>query len=185
MIVDLTRSARELIEQAAALLHEAFRGRADDWQNLDSARAEVLESFAADRISRVALDDSGRVVGWIGAIPSYDSRVWEIHPLVVSAPHRGQGIGRALVEDVECTVAERGGLTLWLGSDDEQGETTAAGVDLYADVSGAIRNMKKLGGDHPYDFYRRLGFQVVGFMPDANGHGRPDIFLAKRVGTMK
>jgi aminoglycoside 6'-N-acetyltransferase I len=185
VIVDLTRSAHELIEQTAALLHDAFSGRTEHWQDIDSARGEVLESLVPERISRVAVDDGDRVVGWIGAIPSYGGRVWEIHPLVVSAPHRRHGIGRALVEDVECIVAERGGLTLWLGSDDEQGETTAAGVDLYADVSGAIRNMKKLGGDHPYDFYRCLGFQVVGFMPDANGHGKPDIFLAKRIGTMK
>ena len=28
----------------------------------------------------------------------------------------------------------------------------------------------------------RVGFTVVGVMPDANGPGKPDIFLAKRVG---
>jgi aminoglycoside 6'-N-acetyltransferase I len=179
-ITDLTRDSAGLVEQAAALLQEAFRGRADDWQNLDSARTEVLESFAADRISRVALDDSGRVLGWIGAIPSYASRVWEIHPLVVSAPRRRQGIGRALVEDLERMVATRGALTLWLGGDDENGETTASGMDLYADVSGAIRNLRKVKGDHPLEFYLRLGFQVIGLLPDANGRGKPDIFFAKR-----
>ena len=180
MIVDLT-DARDLIEQAASLLHQTFRNRTEDWQDLESARAEVLESLAADRVSRVALDGGGRVVGWIGAIPGYGGRVWEIHPLVVSPAHRRQGIGRALVEDLERIVANRGALTLWLGSDDEHGETTAAGIDLYADVSGALQNLTKVRGDHPYEFYRRLGFHVTGFLPDANGRGKPDIFFAKRV----
>jgi len=181
VIVDLTHDASALIEEAAALLHDAFAGRTEDWQDLDSARGEVLESLAADRVSRVALDGGGRVFGWIGAMPDYGGRVWEIHPLVVSPAHRRQGIGRALVEDLERIVANRGALTLWLGSDDEHGETTAAGIDLYADVSGALQNLKKVRGDHPYEFYRRLGFHVTGFLPDANGRGKPDIFFAKRV----
>jgi len=29
--------------------------------------------------------------------------------------------------------------------------------------------------------HRRLGFVVVGLLPDANGPGRPDIFMAKRL----
>jgi aminoglycoside 6'-N-acetyltransferase I len=107
--------------------------------------------------------------------------VWEIHPLVVDASYRRRGIGRALVEDLERTVAARGALTLWLGSDDENGETTAGRVDLYVDVPAAIRDLKKLRGEHPYEFYRRLGFPVTGFLPDANGPGKPDIFFAKRV----
>ena len=182
-ISDLAPEHADLIDQAARLLHDAFLGRTEDWQDLDSAREEVRASLAADRISRVAMDDAdaGRAIGWIGATPSYGGRVWEIHPLVVSDAHRRRGVGRALVEDLERIVAERGGLTLWLGSDDENAETTASGIDLYADVAGAIRDMKKLRGEHPFEFYIRLGFRVTGFLPDANGPGKPDIFLAKPI----
>lgn len=184
-ISDLPRDAPDLIEQAAVLLHDAFRGRTEDWQDLASAREEVAASLAPDRISRIAIDDNaGTVIGWIGGIPTYGDRVWELHPLVVIRSHRRRGIGRLLVHDLEQEVAARGGLTLWLGSDDENNETTVSGVDLYADVPGAIRNLAVLRGEHPGEFYRRLGFRVVGLMPDANGPGKPDIFFAKRVGVV-
>lgn len=177
-IVDLTGNRSDLVDQAARLLHEAFRGRTGEWQDLESAREETLDSLDAEKISRVALDQSGKVVGWIGAMPAYGGNVWEIHPLVVTGEHRGRGIGRALVEDVESIVRQKGALTLWAGTDDENFETTLAGVDLYADLPGAIRNIRNLGG-HPYEFYLRLGFTIVGVMPDANGPGKPDIFVAK------
>src|SRR5688500_8365134 len=100
-IVDLTREARDRVEEAAVLLRDAFRHRTQDWQDLDSTRQEVLESLTPERISRVALDASGKVLGWIGGIPMYGGRVWELHPLVVHESHRRQGIGRALVHDLE------------------------------------------------------------------------------------
>jgi aminoglycoside 6'-N-acetyltransferase I len=178
-IVDLAVDAA-LIEPTAQLLFETFRGRTEDWQDLDSARQEVTASLEADRISRVLVGGPGAVLGWIGAMPSYAGRVWEIHPLIVSPSHRRQGIGRALVDDLERCVAGRGGLTLWAGSDDEHEETTLGGTDLYRDVPGAIAAIRNLK-DHPYEFYVRLGFRVTGVVPDANGIGKPDILLAKRV----
>ncbi len=182
-IIDLRADAGELIDHAALLLLDAFRNRTEDWQDLESARQAVLASLAPDQISRVLLHDSGKVLGWIGGIPKYGGRVWELHPIVVAASHRRQGIGRALVQDLERLVEPRGALTLWLGSDDENDETSLSGIDLYSDVPGAIRNLKKLRGQYPYEFYLRLGFRVTGVVPDANGRGRPDIFFAKRLGA--
>ena len=118
-IVDLRPDNEDLVDQAAVLLQNAFRKRTEDWQDAESARQEVLEPFAPQRISRVFLDESRTVLGWICAIPTYASRVWEIHPLVVSESHRRRGVGRSLVEDLEQLVASRGALTLWVGSDDE------------------------------------------------------------------
>jgi aminoglycoside 6'-N-acetyltransferase I len=172
----------DLIDPTAQLLLDAFRGKTADWQDLASARAEVLASLAPDRVSRVMIDASGALVGWIGAIPAYGGRVWEIHPLVVSPAHRRRGIGRALVDDLERLAASRGALTLWAGSDDENDETTLSGTDLYRDIPAALRNIRNLQ-DHPYEFYLRVGFTIAGVLPDANGRGKPDIFLAKRVGA--
>ena len=81
---------------------------------------------------------------------------------------------------MEGQVRERGGLTIWLGSDDEDDMTSLAGVDLFPDPLAhlaAIRNYK----GHPYEFYRKVGFSIAGVLPDANGLGKPDIFLAKSV----
>jgi aminoglycoside 6'-N-acetyltransferase I len=179
-IADLRLDAGDLIDQAALLLLDAFRNRTEDWQDVESARQEVLASLAPDRISRVLTDESGTALGWIGGIPMYGGRVWEVHPLVVRGSHRRRGIGRTLVEDLERLVAFRGALTLWAGSDDENNETSLSGTDLYPDIPGSIRSIRNLR-HHPYEFYLRLGFRIAGVLPDANGRGKPDIFLAKRV----
>jgi len=180
-LADLTRDSREQLEGAARLLRNSFGDWNGAWQDPESARETVQESLGTDRISRVAIHPADGVIGWIAAIPSYDGAVWELHPLAVAASHRRRGLGRALVEDLERLVKQRGGLTLWLGSDDELGETSVGGVDVYTDIAGAIRNFRKLRGGHPAEFYFRLGFRIVGLMPDANGPGKPDIFFAKRL----
>jgi len=180
-LADLTPESTDLNEGAAILLREAFRGWNGAWADLESSRETVRESLAPDRISRVAIHPAAGVVGWIGGMPSYGGAVWELHPLAVAESHRRQGLGRALVEDLERLARERGGITLWLGSDDELGETTVGGVDVYDDIPGAIRGFRTLRGHHPAEFYFRLGFRIVGLMPDANGHGKPDIFFAKRL----
>lgn len=180
-IVDLHPADEERIRQVAVLLIEGFREQSpDSWNTVESALAEVRESFAPDRVSRVAIADDGTVVGWVGAISQYDGRVWELHPLVVAPASQRQGIGRALVTDLESVLRARGAQTLWLGSDDEIGQTSLANIDLYDDLPGKLASIENLGG-HPYEFYQRLGFTIVGVMPDANGIGKPDIFLAKRV----
>ncbi|MCP1726607.1 aminoglycoside 6'-N-acetyltransferase I [Natronospira proteinivora] len=169
------------MSQTAHLLHETFLGRCEDWQDMDSARREVTDALQEDRISRFAVDANNQVIGWVGGIPEYGGRVWELHPLLVARVWRGRGVGRALVHELEALARRRGGQTLWLGSDDENNETSLSGVDLYSDIPAAIRNFRKLWGEHPCDFYFLLGFCITGVMPDANGPGKPDIFFAKRL----
>jgi len=180
-IDDLTTSDASAIEQAAGLLYAAF-SPLGVWTTMAEARQEVIESISEDRVSRVARSSEGAVIGWIGAIRQYDGLVWELHPIVVDETHRRHGVGRALIVDLEAILTARGGLTLWAGSDDLAGETSLGGVDLYAALPKRLDNMHSWGR-HPLPFYRRLGFHVIGVMPDANGPGRPDIFLAKRLGA--
>ena len=179
-IVDLEPGDEETIRQAAILLVEGFKENwPDAWPEVDAALEEVRESFGEGRISRVAVGEDGAVLGWIGGIPSYGGKVWELHPLVVRPDLQRRGIGRALVADLEERVRERGGLTIWLGTDDETGMTTLSGVDLYPNVLGHLANIRNLRG-HPYEYYSKLGYSIVGAMPDANGPGKPDIYMAKR-----
>jgi aminoglycoside 6'-N-acetyltransferase I len=180
-IEDLHAADAAARRQAAALLVAGFAaGWPDAWPDLASAEGEVEEALEPDRIARVARGPDGAVLGWIGGRHDY-ACVWELHPLVVDPAHQRQGIGRALVADLEAQVATRGGLTLQLGTDDEMNMTSLSGVDLYPDVWQHIRSIRNLRG-HPYSFYEKCGFVITGVMPDANGWGKPDILMAKRVG---
>jgi aminoglycoside 6'-N-acetyltransferase I len=155
-------------------------GWPESWETLDAAEQEVADSVNADRISLVALDGAHQVVGWIGAISSYHGRVWELHPLAVRPDLQGHGIGRALVQRLEDEVRKRGGLTIYLGSDDVTNMTSLGGVDLYPRVVDKLAHIENLRR-HPIGFYQRIGYEIVGVVPDANGFGKPDIMLAKRV----
>ncbi len=180
-IIDLHPGYDQIIQHIAEMLVDSFNEHSPDaWPTMESALEEVGESFGEDRISRVAVDDSGTVMGWAGAIKTYDGNVWELHPLVVSANARGHSIGRTLVEDIENQVFERGGLTLWVGCDDEDGLTSVGGLDLYPNPLEHLSKIRNLAA-HPFEFYQKLGFVIVGIMPDANGPGKPDIYLAKRI----
>ena len=137
----------------------------------------MLES---ERICRAALDEQGNLLGIIGGIPGYDGNVWELHPLAVQPSRQGQGIGRVLVEDLEQQVRSRGGLTITLGTDDEDGMTTLSNVDLYVNLWEKIRDVRNLKG-HPFAFYQKLGYVITGVVPDANGRGKPDILMSKRL----
>ncbi len=180
-IVDLLPDNEPAIRQIAVLLVEGFADHwPEAWPDLESALEEVRESFEAGRISRIALDENGTVLGWIGGISNYHGRVWELHPLVVSTRHQGKGIGRALVADLEERVRERGGLTITLGTDDEDYQTTLSGINLFPNVREHIAHIKNLKR-HPYEFYQKQGYIIIGVIPDANGLGKPDILMAKSV----
>ena len=181
---DLREGGTEVLEETARLLVAAFRGYSDAWPDLDAALAEVRESLERGGVNRIASDASGRLVGWIGAIPQYDGRVWELHPVAVLPGAQRGGIGRLLLADIEQRAAEQDVLTLWLGADDETGRTSLADLDPYPEPLSALASITNVGG-HPFEFYQKCGYSLVGLVPDANGVGKPDILLAKRVTRKK
>ena len=176
MIVDLDPAKPELLEQAAALLVDRMP---EGWPTLELAREHVREMLDPARIAR-GFVRGRQLLGWVGGLEHYTNHVWELHPLVVRADHERRGVGRALVLDLDQRVRDLGIHTMFVGSDDETGLTSLAGVDLYPDVIAHLARLRDLAG-HPFGFYQRLGYSVIGVMPDANGFGKPDIYLAKRL----
>ena len=175
-IVDLDPTNGPAVRQAAELLVELMP---QGWPTIEKALEEVRESFPGERISRVAVED-GVVIGWVGGLEAYGGHTWELHPLAVRRDRQRQGIGRALIADLEEQVRARGAHTVMLGTDDERGETSLAGVELYPNPLGHLQQLRNPGG-HPYEFYQKVGYTVVGVIPDANGFGQPDILMAKRI----
>ena len=175
-IDDLGAEDTAAIDQIADILMAAFPG----WkESEDEARGEVRESLAEENLSLVARQGE-KVLGWVGGIPTYDY-AWELHPLAVHEDARGLGVGTALVHALEERVRGLGALTLYLGTDDD-GDTPGTslwGVDLYPDPLAHAARIEVIS--HPTSFYRRLGYTVIGVVPDANGPGKPDIIMGKRL----
>lgn len=180
-IFDLNTADEALIQQAAQLLVEAFREHwPDAWPEIESALESTHEMLGAAKIC-LGMVEGDQLLGWIGGQPEYDGNVWELHPMVVRPALQKHGIGRALIAALEAEVERRGGLTIMLGTDDEDDMTSLAKADLYTDLPAKIANIRNLRG-HPYEFYQKCGYSIIGVMPDANGRGKPDIYMAKRIG---
>jgi aminoglycoside 6'-N-acetyltransferase I len=179
-IVDLSPTDTARIEAIAAIVYEAFADFSPEYlPTLAAAHEAVMELFEPDCLSRVALAEDDQVAGWVGGRHAY-GRLWELHPLAVAAAYRRRGCGRLLVQDLAREVAARGGLTLEVSTSDESDRTNIYARDLYADPLAALRELRSTR-EHPLDFYLRIGFKLVGLMPDAEGLGKHSIHFAMRV----
>lgn len=165
-------------EQAAEVLVEAFRHSPFAWCDLESAREEVATFLMPERIAFVAAEDE-IIVGWIGAI-KHSAQMWELHPLAVRPHAQGNGIGRTLVETLEAQARREDVSTIWLGTDDDFGGTNLFGENLYPNVLERLRRLRVVSR-HPFVFFEKMGFVVVGVFPDASGNAKHDILMAKRV----
>ncbi len=180
-IISMLPNNADLIQQAAQLLVDAFREHwSDAWPTIEDGLKEVHEMLENERICRIAVDENGDLLGIIGGIPTYDGHVWELHPLAVQPSMQGQGIGGALVQDFEEQVRSRGALTITLGTDDVDGMTSLANIDLYENLWEKVRDIRNLK-NHPHEFYQKMGYIITGVVPDANGIGKPDILMSKKL----
>lgn len=177
-IINMNELTKEQLLQAAQILTDSLPL---GWADLDEAIGEINERLIPENTLLASVID-GEVVGWGGILaPQYDGRVFELHPLAVREDMRRHGIGRAIVAALECEAKKQGGLIIYLGADDERegGETSLANADLFDDLPGQLADFKP--GTHQSGFYLKLGYKIIGVMPDANGVGKPDIFFGKRI----
>jgi aminoglycoside 6'-N-acetyltransferase I len=172
---DLTAGQRA---DAARVLRDAFAHMPDAFDG--EFDAEVDSFFDDEDREAFAAFDGETLLGWIGRIETYD-HAWELHPLVVDPPHQRRGVGAALVRELETRVKNQGALTLYLGTDDDFGGTSLFGADLFPGVARHIPGVRQVGRGHPFAFYQKLGYEIVGLIPDANGPGKPDIMMARRL----
>jgi aminoglycoside 6'-N-acetyltransferase I len=180
-VVAFTTLTPAQCETAAQMVVDSFAHMSTAWKTIEEAREAVAELLANPEWTGFAAVEGATVLGWIGGIATY-SHAWELHPLVVAPNSQRRGVGTLLVKTLEHAARASGILTLYLGSDDDFGGTTAFGADLYRDTGGALSDLSLTDNSpHPLAFYRQAGFTVVGFIPDANGNGKPDIWFAKRL----
>jgi aminoglycoside 6'-N-acetyltransferase I len=165
--------------EAARILREAIAG--PSYKGAGEAEAEAASFLGSDpeRFALAALDGD-RLLGWIGGVRGY-SHSLELHPLVVDPALHRRGIGRFLVEALEARAAEEGFLAIHLGTDDEVGGTSLHGADLFPGALAKLAAISPTAVGHPFFFYRKLGFEPVGLIPDANGFGKPDLLMSKRL----
>lgn len=175
-INNMAVSSKLWVYEAASLLMEAFP---HSWQSINEGVEEVEECIKYGKIALAAVED-GHVVGFAGANPRYGTTGWEMHPLVVANSYRRKGVGSCLVQAVEKEVMSKGGVMIYLGTDDESGLTSLSNCDLFVSTFEKIENIRNLN-NHPFEFYQKQGYKIVGVLPDANGIGKPDIWMAKRL----
>ena len=180
MFINLSSSDDAMRERAAVILFEAFKKRnVPAWPTLDDARREVHECVNKDFIC-VGYAEGSELLGWTGLRPMYET-TWELHPIVVKLHQQHKGIGKLLLQEAERAAKERGITGIVLGSDDENAETSLSGKDFdNGNLLREIKNIKNIR-HHPFEFFLKCGYRIIGVVPDANGFGKPDIWMWKRV----
>lgn len=181
MFIDLKKADNQTKKEAAIILYEASKAiTLNSWKTIEEAIEEVEECLNTEYIASGYIEN-GHLIGWVGARPLYGNITWEIHPLMVKSEYQKKGIGTKLLREIEKKVKEKGAINIFLGTDDELGKTSLSKVELEkSDIFDEIKKIKNLD-NHPYEFYMKNGYKIIGVIPDANGPNKPDILMWKRL----
>ena len=179
-LVDLADLDADAHEELAHLTLASAREYGPTWlSDLAAACGEVADALGPGKIARVLLGAGGQPIGWVAVVHDWGG-VWELHPLIVAVEQQRHGYGRRLVREVERLAKAAGARTMILGTSDTTGATSLSGVDLYDSTLARLANVE-VRSPHAIDFWRRVGYQIVGIVPDAEGPGMPSISLARRL----
>jgi len=172
----------EIKEQALQLCLESFP-RAGMWPDVDEKKArETIEECLEEGNLTLGIMIGPALIAWAGLRPMYDE-TWELHPMVVGTDFQGRGYGKVLLDELESRARSKGIIGIFAGSDDETFKTSLSEKDLTGEnILEEIKNIKNYR-NHPYEFYQKCGYSIVGVIPNANGPNKPDIFLWKDIRT--
>jgi aminoglycoside 6'-N-acetyltransferase I len=170
----------EIIKQAADILYGTFYDIGKLWlRNLKEALDEVYECIGENNIC-VGIKVGNKLIGWAGLRPMY-KETWELHPMVIQKEYQKKGYGNILIKELEKIAINNGIIGIVAGSDDETNSTslsdkTITGENIFEEIKN-IKNYK----NHPYEFYEKCGYKIIGIIPNANGPQKPDIWLWKDI----
>jgi aminoglycoside 6'-N-acetyltransferase I len=176
--------SKETMEKAAKLLVETF-SQSGMWPDLNEkiAADEVNECVDEQNIC-IGIKVDNTLIGWVCLRPMYKT-TWELHPMVIKTESQKKGYGKILITELEKRAVEKEIIGMFVGSDDETNKTSLSKIAITEDnIFDEIKNIKN-HKNHPYEFYKKCGFIVVGIIPNANGPNKPDIWLWKDIRTCK
>lgn len=147
--------------------------------DITQALADVVQ-FAPEDRSLIARDSDGVPIGWLRVEHFRGQASAEIKLIAVAPDRRRQGIGRTLVMAAEERMRGAGCVTMLATAGDTRGRTSLYGLDVTEDAPGLLADFH-CHADHPAGFFLRVGYRLVGILPDAYGPGKHDLTLARRI----
>ena len=173
--------SEDTIKQAAEILHITFGGGDNNlWiTNKKEAFDEVRECIEKPNIC-LGIKTGNELIGWGGIRPMYE-KTWELHPMVIKKEYQRKSYGRLLLTEIENVANLNGIIGLEAGSDDETNSTSLSEKEINGEnIFEEIKNIKNYK-NHPFEFYEKCGYTIIGIIPNANGQNKPDIWLWKDI----
>ena len=173
--------SEETIKQAAEILYIVFGGNSgNQWlKNQEEAFDEVKECTEKANIC-IGIKIRNELIGWAGIRPMYE-KTWELHPMLIKKEYQGKSYGRMLLKEIERMAYLNGIIGLVAGSDDETNSTSLSEKEINGkNIFEEIKNIKNYK-NHPFEFYKKCGYNIIGIIPNANGQNKPDIWLWKDI----
>jgi len=172
--------SEKIKEQAVKILLETF-SEANMWPDLNEKEAldTVNECITGENIA-LGIKINDKLIGWIGLRPMYE-KTWELHPLAIKPEFQGKNYGKVLLLELEKIAQEKGIIGIVAGSDDDANKTSLSEKELTGEnILDEIKNIKNYK-NHPFEFYKKCGYSIIGVIPNASGPRKPDIWLWKDI----
>jgi aminoglycoside 6'-N-acetyltransferase I len=177
--------SEETKKQAAEILYATFTEiNGNLWlKNEKDALDEVGECIKGANIC-IGIKLENKLIGWAGLRPMYE-KTWELHPMVIKKEFQGKKYGKILLNEIEIMAYKNGIIGIVAGSDDETNSTSLSEKEINCEnIFEEIKNIKNYK-NHPFEFYKKCGYIIIGIIPNANGQNKPDIWLWKDIRKLK